>query len=281
MVIPGSDTRAHHPRLLRHVELQRPAMISSNQHRTLLQGHAKGLWLSQRVGLLSLQGVLYPVVWRTPFPFHYGDLLFGSRNARSIATALCRGYTSQHFGGFLELFEFDEAYLQRLREGDPSTESHFVAYFSQLLQLKLRSRRLAPDTVDDLRQETFVRVFRSIRSENGVRQADRLGSFVNSVCNHVLLEHYRSATRNVPLESGHFEIQDKVINVEKMAITEQNRALVRKLVGQLPERDQTILRALLDDQSKDEICRQFGVTRDYLRVIVHRAKEKFRCLLGP
>ena len=87
----------------------------------------------------------------------------------------------------MELFAFDEGYLRRLREGDPSTEDHFVAYFSQLLQLKLRSRRLPPDTVDDLRQETFARVLRSIRSENGVREANRLGSFVNSVCNHVLL----------------------------------------------------------------------------------------------
>lgn len=181
----------------------------------------------------------------------------------------------------MELFEFDEAYLRRLREGDPSTENHFVVYFSQLLELKLRSRRLAPDTVDDLRQETFARVLRSIRSENGVRQANRLGSFVNSVCNNVLFEHYRSASKNVPLESNHFEIQDKVINVEKIAITEQNRAMVRKLLEQLPGRDRTILRAILDEQSKDEICRQFGVSRDYLRVLIHRAKEKFRWLLGP
>ena len=181
----------------------------------------------------------------------------------------------------MELFEFDEAYLRRLREGDPSTEDHFVAYFSQLLQLKLRSRRLAPDTADDIRQETFARVLRSIRSDNGIRQANRLGSFVNSVCNNVLLEYYRAGNKSVPLESNHFEIQDKVINVEKMAITEQNRALVRKLLAQLPERDQAILRAILDDQAKDEICQQFGVTRDYLRVLIHRAKEKFRCLLGP
>jgi RNA polymerase sigma-70 factor, ECF subfamily len=181
----------------------------------------------------------------------------------------------------LELFAFDEAYLRRLREGDPSTEDHFVAYFSQLLQLKLRSRRLPPDTVDDLRQETFARVLRSIRSENGVREANRLGSFVNSVCNHVLLEFYRAGSKRVPLESSHFEIQDKVVNVEKMAITEQNRAIVRKLLTELPQRDQAILRAILDERSKDDICRQFGVSRDYLRVLVHRAKEKFRCLLGP
>ena len=181
----------------------------------------------------------------------------------------------------MDLFEFDEPYLRRLREGDPSTESHFVAYFSQLLQLKLRSRRLAPDIVDDLRQETFARVFRSIRSENGVREANRLGSFVNSVCNHVLLEYYRTCSKGVPLESNHLEIQDKMLNVEKMVIVEQNRALVRKLLDQLPERDRAILRAILDEQAKDEICRSFAVSRDYLRVLIHRAKEKFRSLLGP
>jgi hypothetical protein len=33
----------------------------------------------------------------------------------------------------LELFPFDKAYFDRLREGDPSTENHFVSYFSELL----------------------------------------------------------------------------------------------------------------------------------------------------
>lgn len=181
----------------------------------------------------------------------------------------------------MELFEFDEAYLQRLREGDPSTESHFVGYFSQLLQLKLRSRRLPPDIVDELRQETFARVIRSVRSDGAIRDPKRLGSFVNSVCNNVLLEYYRQGTKDVPLEAHHSEIQAKIISVEKLVIVEETRATVRKVLVQLPDRDQSILRALLDEQPKDEICRRFGVTRDYLRVMIHRAKEKFRSHIGP
>jgi RNA polymerase sigma-70 factor (ECF subfamily) len=182
----------------------------------------------------------------------------------------------------LELFAFDEAYLSRLREGDPSTESHFVVYFSQLLQLKLRARFLAPDAVDDLRQETFTRVIRSIRSAGGVREANRLGAFVNSVCNNVLLEHYRAGNKNVPLQSEHLEMPDKVMNVEKQAMADETCATVRKVLSQLPGRDQAILRAIfLEEQQKDEVCRRFGVTRDYLRVLLYRAKEKFRSLLGP
>jgi RNA polymerase sigma-70 factor, ECF subfamily len=181
----------------------------------------------------------------------------------------------------LEFFNFDEAYVHRLRDGDPSTESHFVGYFSKLIQIKLRARFLPPEVVDDLRQETFARVIRSLRSEGGIRQGDRLGPFVNSVCNHVLSEHYRSGSKSIPLQSGHFELPDKTLNLESLAISEETQRTVRKVLSQLPGRDQTILRAVfLDETDKDEVCKQFGVGRDYLRVLLYRAKEKFRSAMG-
>ena len=184
-------------------------------------------------------------------------------------------------GEVLELFAFDEAYVGRLREGDPSTESHFVEYFSELIQIKLRARFLAAEVVDDLRQETFARVMRSLRSEGGIRQADRLGPFVNSVCNHVLLEYYRSGLKNIPLDANHLELPDKVLNLESLAILQETQQAVRNLLLQLPDRDQAILRAIfLDELSKDEVCKKFGVGRDYLRVLLHRAKEKFRAAMG-
>src|SRR5262252_8556856 len=74
---------------------------------------------------------------------------------------LSRLYFPATSGAVLDLFAFDEAYLQRLREGDPSTEAHFVAYFSQLLRLKLRARYLTPEVVEDLSQETFSRVLKT------------------------------------------------------------------------------------------------------------------------
>ena len=182
----------------------------------------------------------------------------------------------------MELFAFDEAYLARLREGDPSAETHFVAYFSQLLQLKLRARHLTPDAVDDLRQETFSRVIRTIRSDGGLREANRLGAFVNSVCNNVVLEHFRSRNKSLPLEQNHLEIPDQVVNVEGLAIAEETRATVRKVLTQIPERDQAVLRAIFfEERSKDDVCQKFGITRDYLRVLLHRAKQKFRSSLGP
>lgn len=181
----------------------------------------------------------------------------------------------------MELYSFDDAYVRRLREGDPSTESHFVSYFNQLLTAKLRARYLPADAVDDLRQETMIRVIRALRSESGIRQPDRLGAFVNSVCNNVLQEHYRTSSRSQPIEDSHLEASGKVLNLEGLLISEETSRQVRNILKSLPERDRNVLRAIfLEEKEKDEVCTQFGVDRDYLRVLLHRAKDKFRQALG-
>jgi RNA polymerase sigma-70 factor (ECF subfamily) len=179
----------------------------------------------------------------------------------------------------VDFFVFDKSYVERLRAGDRSTEDHFVTYFEQLLRIKLRARTLTSDKVEDLRQETFIRVIAAVRREGGVRQPERFGAFVNSICNNVLLEHYRSSAKNQPLDEVHFEIPDKVLDLEGMLVTKESSERVRQVLNDMPQKDRDLLRALFFlDMDKDDICREFGVDRDYLRVLVHRAKDKFRVL---
>ena len=179
----------------------------------------------------------------------------------------------------MEFFAFDGAYVERLRAGDPSTEQHFVAYFEQLLRIKLRSRMLPSDKVEDLRQETFIRVIAAVRKEGGVRQPERFGAFVNSICKNVLLEYYRSAAKDHPVEETHMDIPDKVLNLEGMLVTKQSAEQVRRILDAMPKRDRDLLRAIfLEDKEKDAVCREFGVDREYLRVLVYRAKDKFKAL---
>jgi RNA polymerase sigma-70 factor (ECF subfamily) len=97
----------------------------------------------------------------------------------------------------------------------------------------------------------------------------------------VLLEHYRAGSKDLPLGSDHLEVPDTVLNLETLAISEETRRMVRKVLLQLPRRDQAILRAIfLEEMEKDEVCSQFDVGRDYLRVLLYRAKEKFRTAMG-
>ena len=175
---------------------------------------------------------------------------------------------------------FDAPYVERLRSGDFRTQEHFVAYFSELIQLKLRARLRSPQAIEDVRQETFVRVFAALRSPGGIRQPERLGAFVNSICNNVLLEHYRSSSRSDSLDDEpQNELPDPVMDVLGAVAAKQMEEKVREILDEMPERDRRILREVfLEERDKDDVCRDFGVDRDYLRVLVHRAKQSFKSL---
>jgi RNA polymerase sigma-70 factor, ECF subfamily len=180
----------------------------------------------------------------------------------------------------LQFDKFDESYLERLCSGDFRTESHFVAYFSQLIQLKLRSRVHSSHTVEDLRQETFARVFVALRSAGRLKQPERLGAFVNSVCNNVLLEHYRSSSRENPVEDAESEnVPDPSLDVVAILTHKEMEQRVRQVLHELSERDRRLLREIfLEERDKDAVCQDFGVDRDYLRVLLHRAKQAFKAV---
>ena len=177
----------------------------------------------------------------------------------------------------MELFTFDKAYVDWLRDGEPATEQHFVAYFGHLLGIMLRARYLPPEKVDDVRQETLTRVIAILRRDGGVRQPDRFGALVNSICKNVLRESARDWHRSEALQPDHLEVADKIVDLEKSLIRQETREKVREILGEMRPRDRELLRALfLEERGKDEVCQDFGVDRQYLRVLLHRAKERFR-----
>jgi len=180
----------------------------------------------------------------------------------------------------VELFAFTREYVERLREGDPSTEQHFFAYFDQLLRIKLRAKMLASETVEDLRQETYIRVLVNLRKgEDAVRQPERFGAYVNSVCNYVLMEFYRASNKTSPWDDSYQELPDHAVDTEGMLVSKQSRERVRQVLQALPKKDRDLLWAFfIEEKDKDEVCRQFGVDREYFRVLLHRAKDKFRVL---
>ncbi len=177
----------------------------------------------------------------------------------------------------LQFREFDAGYVANLRAGDLRTQEHFVAYFTELLHLKLRSRLQSPHAIEDVRQETFARVLDSLRKEGALRHPERLGAFVNTVCNNVLFEHYRASSRSQSLdEEGQTEppAADDVLGI---VASRQLKAKVREILLDMPERDRSLLKAVfLEERDRDEVCRERGVDREYLRVLLHRAKQSFK-----
>lgn len=177
----------------------------------------------------------------------------------------------------LQRFEFDGAYIDRLVVGEPETESHFVRYFGDLLTLKLRSRLRSPALIEDARQETFRRVLTTLKEKGGLTSAGSLGAFVNSVCNNVLFECYRAGAKVQQLAEDHDQADDRRPSAETGVMAAEQRERVRQALAALPDKEREILRWLFfEERDKDEICRELNVDRNYLRVLLHRAKAKFR-----
>jgi RNA polymerase sigma-70 factor (ECF subfamily) len=175
----------------------------------------------------------------------------------------------------VDFISFDSGYLERLAAGDAAAEAHFHDYFGELMFIKLRARHLPDHAIDDIRQETFLRVFQALRKD-GIRQPERIGAFVNSVCNNVLLEFHRAGART-SITDATPDAPDGSANSEQRLIDRERRERVRELLARMPPKNQRLLTAVfLEERPVEEVCGEFGVDRNYLRVLLFRARTQLR-----
>ena len=146
------------------------------------------------------------------------------------------------------------------------------------LRLKLRYKVLYHlghhcADVDDLVQETLTRFLRA-EKRGQIRNTDEFGAFLNGVCRNVILE-YRRRQRREPLADPDVPIPDSGVRPEAEVF--EMRDAIDHSLDDLAERDRAILQSLyLEGRDKDAICRQWGMTDAQFRVVLFRAKERFR-----
>jgi len=146
------------------------------------------------------------------------------------------------------------------------------------LRLKLRYKVLyhvghGCADVDDLVQETLVRFFRA-EQRNQIRNTEEFGAFLNGVCRNVILE-YRRRVRREPAMEPDMPIPDAGSRPEAEIF--EMRDAINNGLAELAERDRMILRSLyLEGKEKEDICKEWNMTDAQFRVVLFRAKERFR-----
>jgi RNA polymerase sigma-70 factor (ECF subfamily) len=176
---------------------------------------------------------------------------------------------------------FDESYLAALKERDTDAENRLVSHFSRTIQLKLRAQLRSPELIQDAFQETFLRVLSYFRSGKTLDEPNRLPAFVHATCHNIALELLRSHTRHDQLPENQPERADAGLDPESQLVTQERKALVRRLLEELSEKDRQLLRRVfLDEEDKDSVCHEFHVDRGYLRVLLYRARQRFKGLLS-
>jgi len=131
-----------------------------------------------------------------------------------------------------------------------------------------------PD-VDDILQETIARFVVAARDQK-IRNTESAGAFLNGVCRNVISEYRRRLQRDEPLPEVLPEPPGKALPPTDLI---EIRQAIAQGLAQLPDRDRRVLRAFyLEEKTKEEILRQTGLTDQNFRVILFRAKERFRSI---
>jgi RNA polymerase sigma-70 factor (ECF subfamily) len=70
---------------------------------------------------------------------------------------------------------------------------------------------------------------------------------------------------------------DRQTDAATRILVDEDRFRVRRALAALPQKERELLSWLFfDERDKDSICRDLKIDRNYLRVLVHRAKVHFR-----
>lgn len=176
----------------------------------------------------------------------------------------------------MDFQQFDGEYIRRLRDGDPEVQQHFATYFGELLMLKLRGRIKPRDLFPEVIQETLTRALRAVR-DGGVDSPERFGAFVHAICRNVIHEYSRSERPHESVHGLENEPMDPSIDLDKTLVTAERKRVVERILAEMKERDRGVLRAIyLDEKRPDEVCRLLDISPAYLRLVLYRARLRFR-----
>ena len=186
--------------------------------------------------------------------------------------------TAAREGARLQFIAFDAAYLERLQRGDAGTERHFVAYFGELIRLKLRSRLNSREAVEDVRQETFVRVY---QHRNSFNFQHCFSTWIYTICLNLARNELRKRKKFKFYEISDMQGHEAEFAVE-MKLPSRLPQAINAAINDLPEKYKTafVLRDV-EEMPYEEVAAVLGVPLGTVKSRVNRARLILRDKLQP
>jgi RNA polymerase sigma-70 factor (ECF subfamily) len=170
----------------------------------------------------------------------------------------------------------------RILAGDALAEGELVRKYQRGVLLILNRATGDPELARDLCQDTFVIVLNRLRARP-LEDPSRLAAFIAQTArNLAIAEKRREVRRRTEPDSMAVDLAaDDAPSRETLSELESSAIAVRRLLAEMksPRDRMAIVRFYLDEQSKESICADLGVTELQFNVILFRARERFRQLL--
>lgn len=180
--------------------------------------------------------------------------------------------------------------LRRLRNRHPEAIRQHVYDRRDYLRAVLRRYTDTDEQAEDLLQETFFQVLRSLPDFRGDA---RFSTWLYSVAKNVALAHYRSSQRHQFVEQealtrmaeqaqGPFAAADAppVRDPADQTMAQERKALVHDALDELSDTYQEVVRLRdLEELSTQETAERLGLSRVNVRVRLHRARKQLTDVL--
>lgn len=127
------------------------------------------------------------------------------------------------------------------------------------------SKVKSKDITEDIFQDTFIKVIRTLKKGN-YNEEGKFLPWVVRISHNLVIDHFRKSNRMPKFRNtDEFDIfsvlGDDVLNAEKKIIKEQIHADVRELINELPEEQkQVLVMRMYNDMSFNEISENTGVS---------------------
>ena len=121
------------------------------------------------------------------------------------------------------------------------------------------------DITEDIFQDTFIKVIRTLKKGN-YNEEGKFLPWVVRISHNLIIDYFRKSNRMPKFRNtDEFDIfsvlGDDVLNAEKKIIKEQIHADVRELINELPEEQKEVLvMRIYNDMSFNEISENTGVS---------------------
>jgi RNA polymerase sigma-70 factor (ECF subfamily) len=170
-------------------------------------------------------------------------------------------------------------FVARVAAGDKNAEREFIVHYQQGIRVLVRRYCRSDDVaVEDLAQDVLLRVLERLRA-GAIRDSAALPAYIQATIVHATSAEYRNRRPTEPAES--IEHIAAVGSPPEQFSGAQLRQTLYTLLTELPvARDRELLkRFYLDEEDKEDVCRQLGIDDAHFHRVVFRARERFRALL--
>lgn len=171
------------------------------------------------------------------------------------------------------------ALVNRIINGDAAAEEELVALFEEPVFHIISRITNNTSMVEDFSQDTFLTVIRKIR-HGDLRQAESLSSFVAAVARNHAIEQMRVIRRRASEDLGHADqvpdtSPDPLKKLQQSAQFAELREVMKELI---PRYRELLLRFYINEEPKEEICADLGLTSGQFDGVLHRARNRCRAI---